>query len=96
MYTIVNAVFSGFVSETHDIYNIYFQRYVAKLRSKNTIYKQKRAQLSELRAEKGILTRTVELLRNEESEAKKLLSETESAQGISGYWETQTNLEKVR
>ncbi|CAH8872973.1 unnamed protein product [Trichobilharzia szidati] len=72
-----------------------FQRYVAKLRSKNTIYKQKRAQLSELRAEKGILTRTVELLRNEESEAKKLLSETESAQGISGYWETQTNLEKV-
>ncbi|CAH8630420.1 unnamed protein product [Heterobilharzia americana] len=72
-----------------------FQRYVTKLRSKNTIYKQKRAQLNELRAEKGILTRTVELLRSEESEAKKLLAETESEQGISGFWENQTNLGKV-
>ncbi|VDP88509.1 unnamed protein product [Echinostoma caproni] len=72
-----------------------FQRYVAKLRSKNTVYKQKRAQLSELRAERGILTRTIERLRAEETEAKNGLASTEAAQGISGYWETQSTLEKV-
>ncbi|VDO91262.1 unnamed protein product, partial [Schistosoma curassoni] len=75
---------------------IQFQRYVAKLRSKNTIYKQKRAQLSELRAEKGILSRTVEILRNEENEMKTLLANAESEHGTSGCWETQTNLGKVR
>lgn len=73
-----------------------FQRYVAKLRSKNTVYKQKRAQLSELRAERGILTRTVDRLKAEEAETKKGLASIEAAQGISGYWETQSNLEKVR
>ncbi|CAI2735355.1 unnamed protein product [Schistosoma spindalis] len=72
-----------------------FQRYVAKLRSKNTIYKQKRAQLSELRAEKGILSRTVEILRNEENEMKTLLANAESEHGTGGYWETQTNLGKI-
>ncbi|CAH8671538.1 unnamed protein product [Schistosoma bovis] len=72
-----------------------FQRYVAKLRSKNTIYKQKRAQLSELRAEKGILSRTVEILRNEENEMKTLLANAESEHGTSGYWETQANLGKI-
>ncbi|CAH8645803.1 unnamed protein product [Schistosoma mattheei] len=72
-----------------------FQRYVAKLRSKNTIYKQKRAQLSELRAEKGILSRTVEILRNEENEMKTLLANAESEHGTNGYWETQTNLGKI-
>ncbi|KAG5452709.1 Intraflagellar transport protein 81 [Clonorchis sinensis] len=72
-----------------------FQRYVAKLRSKNTVYKEKRSQLSELRAERSILTRTVERLRAEEAEAKRVLAATEASQGISGYWETQNNLEKV-
>ncbi|CAH8670399.1 unnamed protein product [Schistosoma margrebowiei] len=72
-----------------------FQQYVAKLRSKNTIYKQKRAQLSELRAEKGILSRTIEILRNEENEMKTLLANAESEHGTSGYWETQTNLGKI-
>ncbi|CAH8654696.1 unnamed protein product [Schistosoma intercalatum] len=72
-----------------------FQRYVAKLRSKNTIYKQKRAQLSELRAEKGILSRTVEILRNEENEMKTLLANAESEHGTIGCWDTQTNLGKI-
>ncbi|CAL8097387.1 unnamed protein product [Calicophoron daubneyi] len=72
-----------------------FQRYVAKLRSKNTVYKQKRSQISELRAERSILTRTVERLKQEEAEAKRSLAATEAAQGISGYWETQSTLEKV-
>ncbi|KAF5399607.1 Intraflagellar transport protein 81 [Paragonimus heterotremus] len=72
-----------------------FQRYVVRLRSKNTVYKQKRAQLSELRAERSILTRTAERLRNEETQSRQALAVVEAAQGISGYWDTQSTLEKV-
>ncbi|KAF6779143.1 Intraflagellar transport protein 81 [Paragonimus kellicotti] len=72
-----------------------FQRYVVKLRSKNTVYKQKRAQLSELRAERSILTRTVERLRDEEAQSRQTLAVAEAAQGMSGYWDTQSTLEKV-
>ncbi|KAF7232150.1 Intraflagellar transport protein 81 [Paragonimus skrjabini miyazakii] len=72
-----------------------FQRYVVKLRSKNMVYKQKRAQLSELRAERSILTRTVERLRNEEAQSRQALAVAEATQGISGYWDTQSTLEKV-
>ncbi|TNN13981.1 Intraflagellar transport protein 81 [Schistosoma japonicum] len=72
-----------------------FQRYVAKLRSKNTIYKQKRAELSELRAEKGILSRTVEVLRNEENDVKTLLANTDSTQITGDYLENQANLSKI-
>ncbi|GFR67031.1 intraflagellar transport protein 81-like protein [Elysia marginata] len=40
-----------------------FKRYVNKLRSKSTVYKKKRAELAELRAESGVLTRTDEILK---------------------------------
>ncbi|VEL26941.1 unnamed protein product [Protopolystoma xenopodis] len=72
-----------------------FQRYVALIRNKNTQYKQLRSQLNELRAEKGILTWTLDRLRSEEAEAEKALRASETAQGISGYWETQAGLEKT-
>ncbi|KAA3675330.1 intraflagellar transport protein 81 [Paragonimus westermani] len=72
-----------------------FQRYILKLRSKNTVYKQKRAQLSELRAERSILTRTVERLRSEVAQSRQALEVAEAAQGISGYRDTQSALEKV-
>ena len=39
-----------------------FKRYVNKLRSKSTIYKKKRQELAELRAELGVLSRTEEIL----------------------------------
>ncbi|CAH8589489.1 unnamed protein product [Dicrocoelium dendriticum] len=72
-----------------------FQRYVNKLRGKNAVYKQKRAQLCELRTERGILTRTLERLRMEDEEAKRAVGVAEVAQGIAGYWETQTTMQKV-
>ena len=53
-----------------DIYNylcmcnkFQFKRYVNKLRSKSTIYKKKRSELAELKAEVGVLSRTEEILR---------------------------------
>ena len=36
-------------------------RYVNALRTKSTVYKEKRAELSELRAESGVLARTCEV-----------------------------------
>ena len=39
-----------------------FKRYVASLRGKSNTYKKKRAELSEYRAEYGVLSRTLELL----------------------------------
>lgn len=39
-----------------------FKRYVNKLRSKSTIYKKKRQELAELKAEFGVLARTEEIL----------------------------------
>jgi intraflagellar transport protein 81 len=40
-----------------------FKRYVSKLRSTNTVYKKKRQEISELRAEAGVLSRTEEILK---------------------------------
>lgn len=40
-----------------------FKRYVNKLRSKSTIYKKKRQEIAEIRAEVGVLSRTEEILR---------------------------------
>jgi len=40
-----------------------FKRYVNLLRDKSTLYKQKRAELSDLKAEYGVLERTLEVLR---------------------------------
>ena len=37
-------------------------RYVNALRTKSTVYKEKRAELSELRAESGVLARTCEVI----------------------------------
>jgi hypothetical protein len=40
-----------------------FKRYVTKLRGRSSLYKRQRAELSALKAEAGVLTRTVEILR---------------------------------
>lgn len=72
-----------------------FQRYVTELRNKNLTYKQKRGILSHLKAEKGILSRTVDVLKTVEKQCKRQLDAVEAAQGVSGYWETMNKLEKV-
>jgi len=40
-----------------------FKLYVNKLRTKSTIYKKKRQEIAELRAETGVLSRTLEIIR---------------------------------
>lgn len=40
-----------------------FKRYVTKLRGRSSLYKRNRAELSALKAEAGVLTRTTEILR---------------------------------
>ncbi|VDD74704.1 unnamed protein product [Mesocestoides corti] len=69
--------------------------YVTALRTKNATYKEKRALLINLRAEKGILSRTVDLLKEVERQAKRKLDSVEASQGMSGYWDTMAKLEKV-
>ncbi len=50
-----------------------FKRYVNKLRGKSTLYKVKRSELAELRAEYGVLSRTEEILRSKEDSVQQAL-----------------------
>ncbi|XP_050404861.1 intraflagellar transport protein 81 homolog [Patella vulgata] len=72
-----------------------FKRYVNKLRSKSTFYKKKRQEVAELKAEVGTLQRTIEILQKKEDTVNAQLSHVEKKKGVSGYRETQDNLEKV-
>ena len=56
-----------------------FKRYVNKLRSKSTIYKKKRQEIAELRAELGVLTRTEEILRHRDENINQQLVRIESS-----------------
>ncbi|PAA94343.1 hypothetical protein BOX15_Mlig015875g1, partial [Macrostomum lignano] len=72
-----------------------FREYVAKLRTKSTVYKEKKRLMNELIAENGILTRTLEILRQKEEAVKRQISQAEKRAGVSGYSDTQEQLEKV-
>ncbi|XP_077164194.1 intraflagellar transport protein 81 homolog [Paroedura picta] len=72
-----------------------FKRYVNKLRSKNTLYKKKRLEIAEITAEYGILQRTEELLRQRHEDLQQQLQAIEAKKGISGYSDTQEELERV-
>uniref|UniRef100_A0A3B3X4V5 Intraflagellar transport protein 81 homolog n=1 Tax=Poecilia mexicana TaxID=48701 RepID=A0A3B3X4V5_9TELE len=71
------------------------KRLVAKLRSKGTTYKKRRQELAELRAEYGVLQRTEELLRQKHDIVQQKLQTVEAQKGISGYSDTQEELERV-
>ncbi|KAJ3319005.1 Intraflagellar transport protein 81 [Boothiomyces sp. JEL0866] len=72
-----------------------FKRYVSELRGKSTNYKRKKAELSSLTAEFGILQRTEEILGKYEAEFKQNIQLAEQRSGVVGYHDAQTNLEKV-
>lgn len=72
-----------------------FKRYVNKLRGKSSVYKMKRAELSELRAEFGVLSRTEEILKSKEAQIDDQLGEMEAKMGVSGFRDTQENMEMV-
>ncbi|XP_043924583.1 intraflagellar transport protein 81 homolog [Protopterus annectens] len=72
-----------------------FKRYVNKLRTKSTVYKKKRQEIAELRAENGVLQRTEELLKQQHEIMQQQLQSVEAKCGISGYSNTQEELERV-
>jgi len=72
-----------------------FKRYVNALRGKSNVYKAKRAQLSELKAEASVLTRTAEVLQDRAEAVAATVSKAEAAGGVSGYRDTQAELERI-
>ncbi|XP_029366525.1 intraflagellar transport protein 81 homolog isoform X2 [Echeneis naucrates] len=68
---------------------------VVKLRSKGTMYKKKRLDIAELKAEYGVLQRTEEILRQRHEIVQQKLQTVEAEKGISGYSDTQEELERV-
>ncbi|XP_054628730.1 intraflagellar transport protein 81 homolog isoform X2 [Dunckerocampus dactyliophorus] len=71
------------------------KRLVVKLRSKGTVYKKKRQEIAELKAEYGILQRTEEILKQRHEAVQEKLQSVEAEKGISGYSNTQEELERV-
>nr|XP_046242207.1 intraflagellar transport protein 81 homolog isoform X1 [Scatophagus argus] len=71
------------------------KRMVIKLRSKGTVYKKKRQEIAELKAEYGVLQRTEEILKQRHETIQQKLQTMEAEKGISGYSNTQEELERV-
>uniref|UniRef100_A0A4W5N6P0 Intraflagellar transport protein 81 homolog n=1 Tax=Hucho hucho TaxID=62062 RepID=A0A4W5N6P0_9TELE len=71
------------------------KRFVGKLRSKGTVFKKKRQEITELRAEYGVLQRTEEILKQRHEVGQQQLQSMEAQKGISGYSDTQEELERV-
>uniref|UniRef100_A0A7N8WMI0 Intraflagellar transport protein 81 homolog n=1 Tax=Mastacembelus armatus TaxID=205130 RepID=A0A7N8WMI0_9TELE len=71
------------------------KRLVAKLRTKGTMYKKKRQEIAELKAEYGVLQRTEEILKQKHENLQQKLQTVEAEKGISGYSDTQEELERV-
>ncbi|XP_051965330.1 intraflagellar transport protein 81 homolog isoform X1 [Xyrauchen texanus] len=72
-----------------------FKRYVAKLRGKSSTYKKKRQEMFELKMEYGVLQRTEEILKEQHTAGQQQLQSLEAQRGISGYSDTQEELERV-
>uniref|UniRef100_A0AAQ6IMC3 Intraflagellar transport protein 81 homolog n=1 Tax=Anabas testudineus TaxID=64144 RepID=A0AAQ6IMC3_ANATE len=71
------------------------KRLVVKLRSKGTMYKKKRQEIAELKAEYGVLQRTEDILKQRNEIVQQKLQTVEAEKGISGYSNTQEELERV-
>ena len=72
-----------------------FKRYVGRLRTLNTTYKQKKAELFGLKAEYGVLARTEEILKSRAENLQELVALLEQKKGVHGYREAQEDLEQV-
>ncbi|GLD54172.1 intraflagellar transport protein 81 homolog, partial [Lates japonicus] len=71
------------------------KRLVVKLRSRGTVFKKKRQEITELKAEYGVLQRTEEILKQRHETVQQKLQTVEAEKGISGYSDTQEELERV-
>ncbi|KAK0151745.1 Intraflagellar transport protein 81 [Merluccius polli] len=71
------------------------KRLVAKLRGKGSTHKKRRAELAELKAESGVLQRTEEILSQRNQDILQQLQSMEAQKGISGFSDTQEELERL-
>ncbi|XP_069022328.1 intraflagellar transport protein 81 homolog [Embiotoca jacksoni] len=71
------------------------KRLVGKLRGKGSVYKKRRHEIAELKAEYGVLQRTEEILKQRHETVQQKLQTMEAEKGISGYSDTQEELERV-
>jgi len=72
-----------------------YKDYVQILRGKSSMYKKNRSILAELRSEVGILTRTEAILQKQNDSMNRKVSALGSRKGVTGFRETQDELEKV-
>lgn len=72
-----------------------FKNYANQLRQKTTHYKRLKQELADIRAETVVLHRTEAILKSRSENLQEFLSGLEAQKGISGYQDTQTELEKV-
>lgn len=72
-----------------------FKKSVARMRKIGNEYKAKKMELSKLRAEFGVLSRTEEILKSRDENVGELLKFLEERQGVTGYRDTQETLVKV-
>jgi len=72
-----------------------FKKYIAMIRNKGNVYKTKRSEMADLRAEVGVLARTADILQNQYNEVKQAISQMEKERGIAGYTDTQDKLEMI-
>jgi len=72
-----------------------YKEYVGRLRTKSSMYKKNRSVLAQLRGEVGILQRTEAILQKQNDSMNRKVSALESRKGVTGFRETQDELEKV-
>ncbi len=72
-----------------------FKRYVAKLRTISVEYRAKKATLSALKAESGVLERTFEILKSRDENAQEMVELLEKRKGVHGYRTTQNAIEEA-
>ncbi|KAK6632280.1 hypothetical protein RUM44_007321 [Polyplax serrata] len=72
-----------------------FKKYANKLKGRTVVYKQNRAELSALKSESSILTRTLEILKSRDQNVTKALEKEEAEHGVLGFRDTVETLEKV-
>jgi len=72
-----------------------FRKYATELRGKTAQYKRMKAELSELRAEWGVVSRTESLLKAQDGELASKLGEAEARRGVEGFGDAQDQLAKL-
>jgi intraflagellar transport protein 81 len=72
-----------------------FRKYANEVRGRTAQYKRMKQELGELRGEWGLLSRTLAVLAEQEKGVSRKLSDAERKRGVSGFAQTEEQLQKV-